>query len=163
MSDAPRILDLNAVVAPDIFVELGQDENGRPKRYPFPGDAPMEDLLRLMVKANAVDTFEGSPEDLLAMREDLGEDVDDLFRLRTPDLDEDEIHLSDGQLGELLVGLMRIYSEALSAAADGGDEGGARPTSTRRSSKNGKRSPTSSGRSRRKRPARSASSTSSPT
>lgn len=162
-----RILDLNAVIPDDILVELGENEDGSAKRYAFPGDAPMEDLLRLMVKAKAVDEFRGSAEEALELREDLSADVEDLFRLRNPDLEDGEIHLTDTQLGELLMGLMRIYSEALQEAAaealeDAGDEGGTRPTSTRRSSKNGKPSRASSGR-RRKAKAASASSTSSQT
>lgn len=160
-----RILDLNRVLAPDIFVEVGKDENGEPRRYAFPGDAPMEDLLRLMIEAEnltKVDPTQTTPEEMLEMREQLDADVEDLFRLRNPELEEGEIRLTDRQTGELIYGLMRLYNEIMAGEAEPDEEGGARPTSTRQRPKSARRSRTSSARSRKPKAA-SGSSTSSPT
>lgn len=149
-----RLIDLNAVISPDINVRLGD------KSYKLPGDAPVEDLLRLMVKAEELDKTENkAPQEILEEREEIAADVEELFRIRQPNLPEGEISLSDAQLVELLVGLSRIYNEALADAQSAA--GGGRPTQTPPKPRRRKPSATSSARRRPR--SGSASSTSSPT
>lgn len=155
MSDTPDLIDLDAVVAPDLRVKL----NGTV--YRLPGDAPTEQLLRLQVLANRLDRESDgkNPEELLEMREELSAEIADLFRIREPDLDDEGLDLSDAQAVEL----MRRLFEAYYPGGDGEDEeGGARPTParTRPKRKSAPRSRASSG-SRARKP--SASSTSSQT
>jgi hypothetical protein len=143
--DTDRLIDLDAVLAEPIPVKLGGDT------YYLPGDAPVEEMLRLELKAEKLSTeVKGkTAEEILEMREDLAADVDDLFRLQDSEqLPEGGLRLTDGQLQSLLTRLYEIYYPNVSADGKGGR---GRPTGTQRSSRSSRRSPA---RSAAKRPAR---------
>jgi hypothetical protein len=149
-------IDLDAVVSPDIRVAL----NGT--RYRLPGDAPSETMLHMLMLFQQFEEIDPTqdPQKLVDLREELAEEVENLFRIRQPDLPEGSITLSDPQLGELLAKLFSHYYPNLE-----GEEEEERPTSassTPQRQRSGRRSPRSStARSRTK--SESASSTSSPT
>lgn len=134
---ANRLIDLDAVISEPVVVKLKGEE------HMLPGDAPTEDLLRLSVKAERMEKeAEGkTPEELLEMREDLAGDIEDLFRLEDPDLEEGAISLADSQFRELLDRLFEIYYPNAMAAP----EGGARPTGTRRKPRSSRPSRAKSG------------------
>lgn len=151
MSD---LIDLDAVMQPDLRVRLGGVD------YRLPGDAPSEVLLRISVLADELAKQSTSanfdPEQLLGVRTELGEAVEELFRIRQPELDS--LSLSDTQIAQLMEALFAHYFPK-------DEEGGDRPTPARtppkpRSSRPSARSSTASGGRKR---TQSRSSTSSPT
>lgn len=154
-----ELIDLDAVVPEDLEVQIAG------QIYRLPGDAPTEMVLRLSVLAERLESAGAdgkNMEEMLEMREELSAEIEALFRLRQPELEEGSLELSDRQVGTLIAKLFGYYYGRVDPEAD--DEGGDRPTESGASSPP---KPRSSGRSRpRSRPkARkaSASSTSSQT
>lgn len=154
-----RLIDLDAVLAEDIYVQLAGE------RYALPGDAPSEILLKILLLSESLENVakENDAGRILAVREQITEKVDELFMLRNdpevfPDQrlvsgeegDEDaeyepSMGLSDAQIGALVGALFETYYAVPAGAADvaaGAGEGGGRPTgsSTRQKSRSTKRS-----------------------
>lgn len=125
-SDTTTIADLDKVVASDIHVKFAD------KKWKLPGDAPSELLLRITLLTEELEqAIEArNAEDMLALREEISENVEELFRLRNPSLPEGTIRMSDGQVGELVAKLFAHYYGAAieDAASEEDNEGGDRPT-----------------------------------
>lgn len=100
-----ELIDLDAVVSPDLRVQL----NG--VKYRLPGDAPAEIMLAIGVllgELNDLDEQTGA-ERMLELREELGEKIEDLFRVRQPDLEVGALMLTDTQILELVTKLSVAY------------------------------------------------------
>lgn len=118
------IADLDVVVASDIYVVLGG------KKRPLPGDAPSELLLRVTLLSEQLEDAvqDKDPERMLELREEISENVEELFRLRNPTLPDGSINLSDGQVGELVAKLFKHYYGKAIEDAEAEEAGSTRPT-----------------------------------
>jgi hypothetical protein len=127
MSD---LIDLDAVVSPDIKVKLAG------QTWALPGDAQSDTLLRMIKLSQDMDAAfkEENTDRLLELRDELTAEVEGLFAEKN-DLPEDGLHLSDAQIGELVTKLFDHYS------ADQGEGQEIRPTSTPAKPKSARRSP----------------------
>ena len=140
-----EFIDLDALLPEDIRVRLGGTD------YKLPGDPPVELLLRLQLLAQKIDEAkDDSPENMLSLRKELAEELEELFAIRNDLGEDDRIELTDRQTAGLLNDLFEKYF-----AVEDGD----RPTTPQK--------PRSSKPSRRRSPAKgrkaAASSTSSQT
>lgn len=163
MSDTPgaaasdgRLIDLDAVLAEDIQVQIDGD------KWPLPGDAPSEILLKILLLSETLENVakENDAGRILEVREQITEKVDELFALRTDPEDfpsqrlvrgeegeegaeyEPTMGLSDARVGALVSSLFEVYYTLPEGAAEAAEEGGARPTgsSTQPKPKSTKRS-----------------------
>lgn len=158
------IIDLTAVSAPDIRVRLRCADDSV-EEYRIPGNAPSGILVDLMVLLREVDAAEADDLGLIAdLRSQIQEKSDDLFLLRNSTYEPGDVKLSDPELGALVAGMFRQY---YGVDAEGGDrptvpeEEPETPAATPPKPRSGQRSGKSSRAARA--PARSRSSTSSPT
>jgi hypothetical protein len=121
------VADLDKVVSPNIYVQL------EGVKHALPGDSPSELLLRITLLSEqleeAVEAKEA--ERMLEIREEISDNVEDLFRLRNPLLEENSINLSDVQVGELVSKLFAHYYGAAiedARAEAEAEAAGTRPT-----------------------------------
>ena len=163
-------IDLNAVESPDVRVAFGDRE------YRLPGDPPSGALFRISMLAQEMDKEtqknEPSEKTLANLREELDEEIGDLFARRKanwiPDPETGEmipprIELSEVQIAELLGGLVDHYAQAAGKGEEGAES--ERPTSPASTPQKPRSLPRSGQRSkaRKRTPAGSASSPSSQT
>lgn len=112
---AQPFIDLDEVISSDLLVVVAGVE------HRLPGDAPAELLLRLSMLAEKIEKGTDEPEEMLTLREEFGAELEQLFRVRQPDLPEGAINLTDAQAAILLSKLFDHYFQL--------SEGGERPTS----------------------------------
>ncbi|HXS25887.1 MAG TPA: hypothetical protein VN719_16750 [Gemmatimonadales bacterium] len=147
--ESAGLIDLDAVLAPDIRVKLGGET------YRLPGDAPTETLLSIVQLTEEMDKAVKATDEtrILELRAEMAERVEDLFALRQDIPEGFGAAIPEVQTVELVRRLFQHYY--------GDGEGGDRPTTpTPASSRNGARSRPRSGRTAKPRSPSSASSTS---
>jgi hypothetical protein len=107
VTQADQFIDLDAVVRPDIRVQINEET------YRLPGDPNAEILLRIGVLYQQIEQSDGEDIDgILDLREQLQETVHSLFALRQPDLDPADLTLSDRQILTLVNRLMAMYASS---------------------------------------------------
>jgi hypothetical protein len=95
-----RIIDLSSLVPEDIQVRLEKDG----ELYPLPPDIPIPDYLAI---AGAIETLDqGAPAEAVDKLGDIYDRVMDLFRIRTPDIED--LPIGPRRLGELII---QVYGE----------------------------------------------------
>lgn len=145
-----EIHDLDAVVAEDLRVKLGG------QTWRLPGDPPSELLLRIIhlqqQLGKAANEAQNQPtnatedeqaemtETLLAIREQIAEQLGELFAMRNQDFEPGTLQMSDAQVVSLVNFLFEQYN------AD--EEGGDRPTPTPPKPRSAQPSRRNSGRSK---------------
>ena len=157
-STTTLVADLDKVVSANIHVQLDG------VKHALPGDSPSELLLRITLLSEQLEeAVQAQDADrMLEIREEISDNVEELFRLRNPLLEEGSINLSDIQVGELVSKLFaHYYGAAIEDARREAEEeaAAARPTPaeaeaetpTSPSSRSEKPTPPSSSRAPRRR------------